>query len=274
MPFFEWDFAGFSIVRLPMLNNALSDTYSRMLQVLNDLSCAQVSGILPAEMLQKIVAAGASLLPVAVCSLWRRAAAPRGAILNLEAMQGGCGGRTFPSRLDLSTAASRNVLESGHLQLFPNLAEMPRSAEGAMARQRRLVSMIAAPTWADGCEPDGVLLAFTDCPCHALSDLERQVTHALARQVGIVRHMEALQRQTRRMAAELETRKRVDRAKEILMDQRRMSAEDAYRWIRKRSMDSRRSMREVAETVIQSEKTGHYSSIPHALDLFGGSGRK
>ncbi|NCC94627.1 MAG: ANTAR domain-containing protein, partial [Opitutae bacterium] len=65
---------------------------------------------------------------------------------------------------------------------------------------------------------------------------------------------------------ELETRKRVERAKEILMRQRSMSGDEAYRWIQKRSMDSRKSMREVAEAVLLSEDLGYYSSIPHALD--------
>ncbi len=51
------------------------------------------------------------------------------------------------------------------------------------------------------------------------------------------------------------------------MDRRGMSAEDAFRWIQKRSMDTRRSMRGVAETTILSEEAGHYTSIPHALDF-------
>ena len=71
---------------------------------------------------------------------------------------------------------------------------------------------------------------------------------------------------TQVIQAELETRKRVERAKEILMRRRSLSGEEAFRWIQKRSMDSRKTMREVAEAILLSEDLGYYSSIPHALE--------
>jgi AmiR/NasT family two-component response regulator len=53
---------------------------------------------------------------------------------------------------------------------------------------------------------------------------------------------------------ELETRKLVERAKEVLMRRRNMTGEQAYRWMQKRSMDSRKSMRNVAEAVLLSDE--------------------
>ena len=47
-----------------------------------------------------------------------------------------------------------------------------------------------------------------------------------------------------------ETRKRVDRAKGLLMKNMGMSEPEAFRWIQKTSMDRRLSMREVADAVI------------------------
>ncbi|MBL7180134.1 MAG: ANTAR domain-containing protein, partial [Desulfobacterales bacterium] len=46
----------------------------------------------------------------------------------------------------------------------------------------------------------------------------------------------------------------VERAKEILMRRRNMNADEAFRWIQKRSMDSRKTMREVAEAILLSEE--------------------
>ncbi|MGB6378467.1 MAG: ANTAR domain-containing protein, partial [Syntrophobacteria bacterium] len=43
-------------------------------------------------------------------------------------------------------------------------------------------------------------------------------------------------------------------AKDVLMRRRDMRGEEAHRWIQKRSMDSRKSMREVAEAVLLSEE--------------------
>ena len=103
---------------------------------------------------------------------------------------------------------------------------------------------------------------------------EIQVAEALALQAGMVWHLAGIRGEAARLKEELQTRKRVDRAKEVLMDQRDLTAEEAYRWIQKRSMDTRRSMRAVAETIIMSETTGHYTSIPHALDLLNKPPRK
>jgi two-component system, response regulator PdtaR len=59
---------------------------------------------------------------------------------------------------------------------------------------------------------------------------------------------------TKVIQEELEIRKLVERAKDVLIRRRKMNGEEAFRWIQKRSMDSRKSMREVAEAVLLSEE--------------------
>jgi len=51
---------------------------------------------------------------------------------------------------------------------------------------------------------------------------------------------------------ELETRKRIERAKGILMKSEGLSEEEAYFKLQKYSMDHRKSMREVAEAIIMA----------------------
>ena len=58
---------------------------------------------------------------------------------------------------------------------------------------------------------------------------------------------------TKIIEEELEKRKLIDRAKEILMSKKGFSAEKAFRWIQKKSMDTRKSMKEIAEAVIISQ---------------------
>jgi AmiR/NasT family two-component response regulator len=48
----------------------------------------------------------------------------------------------------------------------------------------------------------------------------------------------------------LDTRKAVDRAKGVLMQQLQLTEPEAFRWIQKTAMDLRKSMREVAEGVV------------------------
>lgn len=249
-----------------MPNHECFDKYRRLLQTLNGLSHELVSNGKTEEMLPKVVAAGVSLLPVAVCSLWQKdiARAPDG--LHLKAVRGANSRLSFPRTLKLPGSISQGVMQARHFQAVLDLTAEPASAEKTIASQRGLISLLCVPVAGDGPDPVGVLHYFTDVR-YLFTDADIQVAEALARQAGIVWHMAALKGETRRAREELETRKRVDRAKEILMDQRAMSAEAAYRWIQKRSMDSRRSMRDVADTIILSEVSGHYTSIPHALDL-------
>lgn len=59
---------------------------------------------------------------------------------------------------------------------------------------------------------------------------------------------------TRVVEQELKSRKTIERAKEILMKRRNMSGDEAYRWMRKRSMDARKSMIDIAEAIVLSDE--------------------
>jgi len=71
--------------------------------------------------------------------------------------------------------------------------------------------------------------------------------------LGRFREMQALTDQNSSLEDQLETRKVVDRAKGILMDDHSMSEADAFSWVQKRAMQDRRTMRAVAEQVIAGE---------------------
>jgi len=78
------------------------------------------------------------------------------------------------------------------------------------------------------------------------SDLAPAIEVALAR-FGELR---ALEREVGDLKDALETRKLVDRAKGILMDTQGLSEADAFRRIQKMSMNTRKSMKQVAEAII------------------------
>jgi len=60
----------------------------------------------------------------------------------------------------------------------------------------------------------------------------------------------ALEREVADLGERLETRKAVDRAKGVLMQQLKISEPEAFRWIQKTAMDRRLGMKEVAEAVL------------------------
>ena len=61
----------------------------------------------------------------------------------------------------------------------------------------------------------------------------------------------ALEAEVADLAERFETRKRVDRAKGLLMTKMGLNEPDAFRWIQKTSMDRRLTMREVADAVVE-----------------------
>lgn len=83
------------------------------------------------------------------------------------------------------------------------------------------------------------------------ADLIPAVEIALSRQAQI----ESLEADVADLAERFETRKRVDRAKALLIAKMEMTEPEAFRWIQKTSMDRRLSMREVADAVIDQVPT-------------------
>ncbi|WP_089773078.1 ANTAR domain-containing response regulator [Ruania alba] len=73
-----------------------------------------------------------------------------------------------------------------------------------------------------------------------------------ALEIALSRHQEiaALESEVADLTDRFETRKRVDRAKGLLMTKMGLSEPEAFRWIQKTSMDRRLTMREVADAVI------------------------
>ncbi|WP_275937158.1 ANTAR domain-containing response regulator [Streptosporangium subroseum] len=71
-------------------------------------------------------------------------------------------------------------------------------------------------------------------------------------EMAVSRHeeMAALEREVGTLSERLETRKLVERAKGLLMEQHGWSEPQAFRWIQKASMDRRLSMRQVAQIVV------------------------
>lgn len=62
---------------------------------------------------------------------------------------------------------------------------------------------------------------------------------------------QALQAEVADLEERFETRKRLDRAKGLLMQQSKITEAQAFRWIQKAAMDRRLSMRQVADAVIE-----------------------
>ena len=129
-----------------------------------------------------------------------------------------------------------------------DLHKEPRYVNRAIAKKEGLVSLASVPLAVKG-KVIGVLNCYTSQK-HAFSKTELDLLSALANQAAIA--IENAELAVRAKSAEdaLATRKLVERAKEILSDEAKITAGEAYRLIQKQSMDSRKSMRDIAEAII------------------------
>ena len=99
----------------------------------------------------------------------------------------------------------------------------------------------------------GVINCYTS-KLHRFSETETNLLTSIANQAALAIENAELVIKSRLIQEELDTRKRLERAKGILMRKEHITEEEAYLRLQKYSMDKRKSMREVAEAIILMEE--------------------
>ncbi|MCD6408218.1 GAF domain-containing protein [bacterium] len=117
-----------------------------------------------------------------------------------------------------------------------------------IAIREGLVSMLSIPMCVKN-KVIGVLNIYTSKP-HDFTEREIEVISSIANQAAIVIENTELMVKTKILQEELETRKKIERAKGILMKEENLTEEEAYKKMRKFSMDKRKNMKEIAEAII------------------------
>lgn len=89
---------------------------------------------------------------------------------------------------------------------------------------------------------------------HKHSDMEMNLLEAIGKLVGASVENALLIEESMALREALEMRKLIEKAKGILMKRKNLSEKEAYRQIQKESMDSRKSLKEMAEAIILADK--------------------
>ncbi len=132
--------------------------------------------------------------------------------------------------------------------LVDNVQKDPRYTSKELAKKENLVSMLSVPMMIKD-RAIGVVNVYTSHLHHFTRD-EIKVLQSVANQAAIAWENTTLFEKTMAMEEALESRKKIDRAKGILMKKHRIGEEEAYRLLQKKSMNLRKSMKEIAEAVI------------------------
>jgi signal transduction protein with GAF and PtsI domain len=117
-----------------------------------------------------------------------------------------------------------------------------------IARKENLCSLLSVPLCVKG-KVIGVLNSYTSYK-HKFTKEETEILTAVANQAAVVIENANLMLKSRLIEEELKTRKFVERAKGILMKLQGISEEQAYKKIQRQAMNTRRTMREIAEAII------------------------
>jgi len=97
----------------------------------------------------------------------------------------------------------------------------------------------------------GVINCYTVEP-YKFTKNDKDMVSTVANQAAVAIENTELMVQSQIVKEELASRKKIERAKGILMKQRKLSEDEAYALIRKTSMNKRLPMKDVSEAIILS----------------------
>jgi signal transduction protein with GAF and PtsI domain len=254
------------------------ENYEKYIKGLMDISRAITSDLYLEDILKLIVMVTANVTGVKICSLWLIDESEKPQKIRLKATQAIDPDYVKDRSLTMDEGVVGYVATHNRPLIVEDVLKEPRFKEKEMAKKLGLVSMVGVPlqvhnptqsfslkeggekiapshaNLGEGSEKViGVLNCFTAKP-HKFSETEVNLIKTVANQAAVAILNTELMVKTSVIQEELETRKQVERAKEVLMRRRNMAGEEAYHWIQKRSMDTRKSMRHIAEAILISEE--------------------
>jgi signal transduction protein with GAF and PtsI domain len=218
----------------------------KKLEALSTISKAISSDLYLEDILRLIVVVTAEVMKSKICSLWLLD--ERDQALKIRATQ------TMSEEYlkERSLKPGEGVVGYVYLQNKPvmilDVLKEPRFKEKELARKETLVSMLSVPMTVRD-KVIGVINCYTSSP-HKFTKSEVDVFTTVANQAAVAIENAGLIMKAKMIEDELITRKLVERAKGVLMKQQRLSEEEAFRRLQKKSMDLRKSMREIAEAII------------------------
>lgn len=222
---------------------------TRQLKALEEVSRAIVSDLYLEDILKLIVMVTAEVMESNICSLllvneeegW----------LEIRATQSVSEGYLNKPPILLGEGIAGLVAQENTPIQVRDVKEDPRYFNKEVAAKENLCSLLSVPMCVKG-SVIGVLNCYTSTPREFGSDDINLLT-AVANQAAVAIENTELLVKTRIVQEELEARKAVERAKDILMRSQQLSGDEAYRRIQRKSMNTRKSMREIAEAIILAD---------------------
>lgn len=220
------------------------------LATLTKISKAITSDLYLEDILKLIVNLTASVMSAKICALW---------LLDEEKQA---------LRIRATQAMSQEYLKDRYLKVgegivglvakekkpivIPDVAKDARYKEKDLAEKESLVSMLSVPMLVKD-KLIGVINVYT-VKVHEFTKTDIDLLSAVANQAAVAIENTELMVKTKVIQEELETRKKVEKAKGILMKEQNLTEQEAYNLMRKSSMNKRITMKDIAEAIILSQE--------------------
>jgi len=224
--------------------------FARQLEAISKVSRTITSNLYLEDILKLIVTVTAEIMNSKICSLMLIDEKKKELVLKATQSMSEVYNKK-PNLAIGSGIAGKVALANKPIAVY-DITKEPEYKYKDIAMKEGLRSLLSVPLSVKG-RLIGVLNNYTSRP-HKFTDDEINILTTVANQAAIVIENAELMVKTKVVQEELDSRKLIERAKGILMRERNLSEEEAFRKIQKESMDLRKSMREMAEAIILIEK--------------------
>ena len=222
--------------------------YEDYLKTLNKISRAITSDLYLEDILKLIVTLTANVIKAKVCNVWL--IDEKKQEFNIKATQSMHQEYLNKKTIKLNEGIVGLVAREKKPKIIFDVLKEEQYKEKKLARKEGLISMASIPMMVKD-KVIGVLNVYTNKP-YEFSKAEITLLSTIANQAAVAIEKTELIVRTKIIQEELDTRKKTERAKGILMEEKNINESEAFSLIRKSSMDKRISMKEIAEAIILS----------------------
>ncbi len=223
--------------------------YEEQVKALSKISKAIVSDLYLEDILRLIVTVTAETMDSNICSLML--IDEKNKELLIRATQSISEEYIKKMPLKVGEGVAGKVAKENKPMIVKDVTKEKEYRHKDIAKKAGLCSLLCVPLAVKG-KVIGVINCYTSKP-HDFTESEIDLLTSIANQAAVAIENTELMVKSKVIQEELETRKRLERAKGILMRQQKITEEEAYLRLQKYSMDNRKSIREIAEAIILAE---------------------
>lgn len=218
------------------------------IDVLSKISKAITSDLYLEDMLKLIVTLTANIMQAKICSLWLLD--EKAQTLKIKATQAMSSEYVKERTIKVGEGIVGLVASTKKPIVIADVVKDKSYKEKTLAKKEKLVSMVSVPMLVKN-RVIGVVNCYTT-EVYKFEKNDIKLLSTVANQAAVAIENTELLVKTKIVQEELETRKKVEKAKGILMRENNFSEDEAYKLLRKSSMSKRLPMKDIAEAIILS----------------------